>query len=97
MKHRGAAASLTKLRYMSKVGAVMANAFHLGSVLPIRFARIVLKKSTCSMHSKCGDGAHNQTRSMSAAANNSLGTQYQIAKIIRVQNHIHIVILRLTT
>ena len=38
---------------MSKVGVVMANVFHLGSVLPTRFAKIVLKKSTCRQHTKC--------------------------------------------
>ena len=39
---------MTKPRYIKKVGEVMANTFHLGSVLPTRLARIVLKNSTCS-------------------------------------------------
>jgi len=46
-KHSGAAASLTKPRYMRKVGDLMANIFHFGSVLPTKLAMIVLKNKTC--------------------------------------------------
>lgn len=46
-KHKGASESFRKPKYMRNSGDCTANCFHLGSVLPARLARMVLKKSTC--------------------------------------------------